>query len=94
MVSLLLDVEDMPTAAELRRYEVFQMHVPLDPADAGPPLTTITFRFAGPHAVDNAQRFVAERDTMLDEFVVTTDSGLCRAHNPRRVLEATVWIVS
>lgn len=74
MVSLLLDVEDLPTAAELRRYEVIQMHITLDPTDACPPLTTITLRFAGPHAVDNAQRFVEERDAMLDSFVLTTGS--------------------
>jgi hypothetical protein len=51
------------------------MHVTLDPADAFSPLTTVTLRFAGPHALDNAKRFVEERDAMLDTFVLTTDSG-------------------
>jgi hypothetical protein len=75
VVSLLLEVEDLPTAAELRRHGVLQMQVSLDPADAHPPLTTITLRFAGPQAVDNAQRFVEDHDTMVDEFVLTTDPG-------------------
>lgn len=75
MVSLLLGVEDLPTAAELRRHEVIQMHVTLDPAAECSPLTTVTLRFAGPHALDNAKRFVEERDAMLDTFVLTTDSG-------------------
>jgi hypothetical protein len=51
------------------------MHVNLDPADAHSPLTTISLCFAGPRALDNAQRFVEEHDTMLDEFVLTTGFG-------------------
>jgi len=75
MISLLLEAENLPTAAELRRYEVNQMHVNLDPADAHSPLTMISLCFAGPRALDNAQRFVEEHDTMLGEFVLTTGFG-------------------
>ena len=74
-VSLLLEVEDLPTAAELRRHGVFQMQVTLDPADTYPPLATITLHFAGPQAVYNAQRFVENHDTMIDEFVLTAGSA-------------------
>jgi hypothetical protein len=51
------------------------MHVTLDPADAYSPLTTIALRFAGPDALDNAKRFVVDRDAMLDTFVLTAGSG-------------------
>lgn len=75
MVSLLFGTEDLPTAVELRQYEVVQMHVTLDPEDAFSPLTTVTLRFAGPHALDNVKRFVAERDATLHTFILTNDSG-------------------
>jgi hypothetical protein len=51
------------------------MHVTLDPADAYSPLTAIALRFSGPHALDNAKRFVGDRDAMLETFVLTAGSG-------------------
>jgi hypothetical protein len=74
MVSLLLELMDLPTAAELRSSGAFQMQVNLDLADSDPPLATIILRFVGPHAVDNAKRFIEERETMLDEFILTAGS--------------------
>ena len=75
MFSLLLEAENLPTAAELRRYEMNQMHVNLEPADTHSPLTAISLCLAGPHALDNSQRFVEEHDTMRGEFVLTTAFG-------------------
>jgi hypothetical protein len=74
MVSLLLELIDLPTAAELRSFGAFQMQVNLDLADSDPPLATIILRFAGPRAVDKAKRFVEDRETMLDEFILTAGS--------------------
>jgi hypothetical protein len=74
MVSLLLELDHLPTVAELRGCGVFQMQVTLDPAHGYLPLTLI-LRFKGPHALYNAQRFVEDHDTMVDEFVLTTGSG-------------------
>jgi hypothetical protein len=74
MVSLLLELIDLPTTAELRNSGAFQMQVNLDLADVEPPLATIILRFAGPRAVDNAKRFVEDRETMLDEFILTAGS--------------------
>jgi hypothetical protein len=75
MVALLIELEELPTAAELRQHGVTQMQVTFDPSDAYPPLTTLTLHFSGPDAVDNAQRFVEARDTVLDEFVLTAGFG-------------------
>jgi hypothetical protein len=74
MVSLLLELIDLPTTAELRNSGAFQMQVNLDLADVEPSLATIILRFAGPRAVDNAKRFVEDRETMLDEFILTAGS--------------------
>jgi hypothetical protein len=71
MVSLLIEVDELPTAAELRRLGVLQMHVTLDPKDAHPPLTTIALRFAGPNAMDSARNFVKERDTTSADYVLS-----------------------
>jgi hypothetical protein len=50
------------------------MHVTLDPADAYSSLTAIAFSLLW-SALDNAKRFVEDRDAMLETFVLTAGSG-------------------